>query len=397
LFNNISTGYLKDLSKMRIRLFSLLRGGTVFLLGWAILQIHSQVPANGPAHQAPDPVRLSALAHKLLDAAVKVNGLGGADLKAWHMKVDFQMLTGGAEKLKSGTMEEWYQSRYHWRRTYTGAESYWNGTEWRVSKTERSISNPRHSQFNRDWMNLRVGRPLIDPLYQVGNIRPDQDLKVERLAANGTALNCTSLAHPSEEEYGKKPEWVVPMMCFDSDLRLRAVHSEETMVQFDDIQLFQGRAVARDVKIVYEGRLSAEMKVTQLETVPAIDDSILRPEVPFEEQPYEIEPSDPQPESIYEIGTIVPAVPAMTQPYRGMLMVPIIIRKDGTVKVSGGVGPGPGQALFDAVVNTVGKWKYKPYLVDGVPVEAAYTVRYRVDGKPFVPSYERKDLSIHAN
>jgi hypothetical protein len=48
-------------------------------------------------------------------------------------------------------------------------------------------------------------------------------------------------------------------------------------------------------------------------------------------------------------------------------------------------------------VNTVGKWKYKPYLVDGVPVEAAYTVRYRVDGKPFVPSYERKDLSIHAN
>jgi hypothetical protein len=372
--------------------------GTVLLFGWAaVLQIHAQTPATPPAHQAPDPARVSALSHKLLDAAVKVNGLAGADLKPWHMKAEFQMLSGASDKPKSGTFEEWYQSRYHWRRTYSGAEGYWNGTEWRTSKTGRSISNPPHNQFNREWMNLRVSRPVIDPLYQVGNIKPDEDLKVERLAANGSALNCTSLAHPSGEEYGNKPEWIVPMMCFDPDLHLRVVHSEETVVQFNDVQPFQGRAVARDIKIIYEGRFSAEIKITQLETVPSIDESVLRPETPFEEQPYEIEPSDPQPRSIYEVGTIIPLVSGTSQPFRGTLMVPVVIRKDGTVKVTGAVGTGRGQGLYDAVVNAVGKWKFEPYLVDGAPVEAAFTVRYHVDGKPFVPSYERKGLSKRAN
>lgn len=382
---------------MLIRRLSSLGVGTALLLGWGISPIQAQAPVSGAVHQAPDAARLNALGHKLLEAAVKVNGLSGADLKPWHMKAEFQMLSGAADKPKSGTLEVWFQSPYQWRRTYAGAEDYWNGTEWRTSKAERITSNPHHNQFNREWMNLRVGRPLIDPLYQVGNIRPDQELKVERLAANGTTLNCTSLSHPSEEEYGKKPEWIVPMMCFDSDLHLRLVHSEETIVQFEDIQLFQGRAIARDTKIVYEGRLSAEMKITQLETVPAIDDSILRPAAPFEEQPYEIEPSDPQPESVYEVGTTIPFVPGTSQPFRGVLMVPVIIRKDGTVKVTGGVGPGRGQALFDAVVIAVGKWKYKPYLVDGAPVEAAFTVRYRVDGKPFVPSYERRAYNVGGN
>ena len=70
--------------------------------------------------------------------------------------------------------------------------------------------------------------------------------------------------------------------------------------------------------------------------------------------------------------------------------MPVTIRKDGTVKVSGGVGFGPMQALFDAVVNAVSRWKFKPYSVDGQPVEFAYKVRYRAGGA-FVPSYERKN------
>ena len=385
---------------MRIPLSSVLRTVIFPLVLFGVSEIHAQIPAGAPSHQEPDPARISALAHRLLDAAVKINGLGGADLKPWHMKVQFEMLPNLAvSKPETGTMEEWYASRYHWRRTYAGVEAYWNGIEWRVSRTERRISKSRHGQFDREWMNLRVGRPVVDPLYQVGNIRPDEQLKVERLSANGTVLNCTSLAHPSEEEYGRKPEWFVPMMCFDSDLHLRVLHSEETVVQFDDFEAFQGRAVARDVKIIFDGRLSAEMKITQLETVNTIDEAILRPEAPAEEQPYEIEPGDPQPESIYEVGTIIPLISG-TQPFRGMIMVPVIIRKDGTVKVSGGVGPGRQQVLFDAVSSAVSKWKFKPYMVDGQPVDTEYTVRYPIDGKPFVPSYERrmtKTVSAHTN
>src|SRR3569833_899741 len=106
------------------------------------------------------------------------------------MKVEFQNLTSGdARKPEGGTMEVWYGSRYHWRRTYTGPEPYCNGTEWRVSKTERSISKPPHNQFSRDWMILRIDRPVVNPQNQERNIKPDVALKVERLIAIGTVLN----------------------------------------------------------------------------------------------------------------------------------------------------------------------------------------------------------------
>jgi hypothetical protein len=47
------------------------------------------------------------------------------------------------------------------------------------------------------------------------------------------------------------------------------------------------------------------------------------------------------------------------------------------------------QDVTDAVDNAVSRWKYKPYLVDGSPIDVQYTVMYLIDGKPFVPSYGR--------
>jgi hypothetical protein len=42
----------------------------------------------------------------------------------------------------------------------------------------------------------------------------------------------------------------------------------------------------------------------------------------------------------------------------------------------------------DAAEDAINHWKYRPYLVDGQPVEVGYTVYYNLD-KPFVPSYNR--------
>lgn len=69
--------------------------------------------------------------------------------------------------------------------------------------------------------------------------------------------------------------------------------------------------------------------------------------------------------------------------------MPVLIRKDGSVK------PNPDKLTFyptemaDSIETALAKWKYKPYLVDGQPVEVQITVPYVVDGKPFVASYDR--------
>jgi outer membrane biosynthesis protein TonB len=75
-------------------------------------------------------------------------------------------------------------------------------------------------------------------------------------------------------------------------------------------------------------------------------------------------------------------------PYRGTFNVPIVIRKDGTVKILSGAFF-QSQDLKDAIESAIAKWKFKPYLIDGQPIEVQYNVGYVIDGKPFVPSYQR--------
>lgn len=345
--------------------------------------------AQSPAAPVPDEraAHISEIGHRLLDAALRSNALGGPALKPWHLKVNFEMLTDPtAKKPVSGTFEEWYVDPYHWRRTYTSSEPTWNGSEWRVSKVQRFGTRRRHNDFDEYTMDLRVGRPVVDPLYQVANVAPADQLSVERVTTAGLTLNCTSLTHPPLD-FGRAPEWVVPTTCFDPQLHLHLIRAQNTVIQFLDLQPFQGRAVAHTVQIIDNGRLLAEMKVTLLESADKFDDALFKPGPDARQQPIPIEPGDPLPIPVYEVGASFPLLPDQT-PYRGPLFAPIIIHKDGSVTVEKLTQYGYLEAIFDALTNAVNRWKYKPYLIDGQPVEVEYHVQYSVDGKPFVPSYE---------
>ena len=356
----------------------------------ASAQTAPTAPASDTAAKAaPSPERLDLLAHRLLAAAVKSNGLVGDGLKPWHLKVAFEMLSPDSNtKPESGTFEEWYADQYHWRRTYTSSRPEWNGSEWRVGKAHRYVTKRKHLDFEDYWLTSRIGRPVVNPLYQVDDIRPDDTLLVKRDTTDGLTLNCTSLAHPVEE-YGRMPEWIVPTMCFDNDLHVRLMRSENIVGQFFDLQPFQGHIIARDVQLLVNGRLYSEMKVTLLESVENVDEALLKPDVETVERPYMIERGDPQPIATYQVGASIPIVSGYP-PYRGSLAFPVTIRKDGTVKVEGTVPAGPIKYIWDAVSNAVGRWRYEPYVVEGQPVEVAFRVIYNVDGKPFVPLMQRQ-------
>jgi hypothetical protein len=356
----------------------------------AVAQNANATPAaTAGGHVAPTPERINQLAHQLLSAAVKVNGLADGDLKPWHMKVDFEMLPdSSAAKPVSGTMEEWYLDRYHWRRTYTSPEPTWRGSEWRVGKAHRYVTKRRFYDFEEYWLTSRIGRPVVNPLYQADNVRAQDELVVQRVQSNGLALNCASLAK-ADDLRGRMPEWIVPTMCFDSDLHVRLMRSENIYGQFFDLQPFQGQAVARDVKLIVGNRVCCDMKVSLLETVDKVDEALLKPDADAVERPYMLERGDPQPVATYQVGASIPLVGGMP-PYRGSLAFPVILRKDGSVKVEAGVMGGPMQYIWDAIDNAVSRWKYQPYSVDGEPVEVEFRVIYNVDGKPFVPQVERQ-------
>lgn len=351
-------------------------------------------PPDGQSHGDSHPVlgisKISELAHRVMEAGVKVNALAGDDLKPWHMKVDFQVIPLGAKKPVGGTMEEWHLGPSQWARTFKSPELRLTGSEWNVAETEQYQSKPSKVGFDHRLLVLRVARPVIDPLYQSANIKPEYEMDVKRVTTAGVKLNCVSVVDPQRYADQANPDWLFPTMCFDNEYHLRLTAVSDTTVQFEDLQPFEGRTVARDVKVIFNGALIAEMKVTLLEPLADTSADLVKPAKDAILEPYTIEPGHSKPVSVYEVGASIPLQPNGF-PFRGIFPIPIIIHKDGTVKARNEDTLIWSQDLKDALVRAIDKWKYKPYLVDGQPVELAWTVVYIIDGKRFVPSYERSE------
>jgi hypothetical protein len=328
-----------------------------------------------------------------MEAGLKVNALAGNDLKPWHMKVEFQVVPFGGKKPVNGTMEEWHLGPTRWARTFKSPEQRLTGSEWSLSETEQYQSKPGKVGFDHRLLTLRVTRPVIDPLYQTGNIQSNYEMDVKRVTTAGVTLNCVSVINPQRYAEQTDPDWLFPTMCFDNQYQLRLTAVSDTTVQFDDLQPFEGKSVALDVKVIFNGALIAEMKVTQLESMTNAGDDLVRPAKDAIPEPYTIEPGHPKPVSVYEVGASIPIQPNGF-PFRGSFPIPIIIHKDGTVKARNEDVSFWSQDLKDALVRAIDKWKFKPYLVDGQPVDVAWTVVYIVDGKPFVASYDRTEPQL---
>ncbi|HVC48453.1 MAG TPA: thioredoxin family protein [Terracidiphilus sp.] len=378
--------------------FSMRFGLVVSLLGGIVASaptlLAQQAPAQ-PTHSqaAPPEIKTSEFAHKVLDAGLKLNALAGPGLQPWHLKIDYQLRYLPNTKPVSGTVEEWSTGPYRWKRISTSKEASFNGSIWSTSRTSRFQSKADHGDYAPRTLVLRVARPVLDPLYQAANIKPDYQMKIQKVATSGLNLACVSVVDPARYAPKTDPNFLFPTYCFDTDLHLHLVVAGDTTVQFLNIQPFQNRMVAREVQVIQNGALIAQMNVSVLEDWKAPDSGSLDPPKNAELQPYTIEPGQPQPEPVYQVGASLPILDD-AHVFRGVAIVRAIIQKDGSVKVRGIAGFIPpiiyqtSQQLSDAISNAVKKWRYRPYLVDGQPVDVAYSIPYIVDGKPFVPVYD---------
>jgi hypothetical protein len=374
------------LASLRLTTLVLLWVATIVSCSGFLISCSAGAQSPVPAAAADDHAtteQFNALAHKLLESGVKANGLAGSGLTPWHLKIDAQYLGWESPKPLSGAVEQWSVAPDQWRRIFTGPPGM-NFSEWSVSHLEKYQSKQGHDPFDAIADNLRFARPVIDPLAQAANIHPDYEMEIKRGAFGGITLSCVSVVNPRRYAPNDNPDELFPTYCFDQDSHLRLIVSGKTTYQFDDLQVFQGRAVAHDVKVRQDGKLDTEMKVSLLEPLADANADRVKPGKDAVAQPYAIEPGLPRPESVYQVAAALP-IQSTGLPYRGTFNVPVLIRKDGTVKVLPGANIDP-QDLKDAIQSAVARWKYKPYLVDGQPIEVQYSVSYVIDGKPFTPS-----------
>ena len=299
-----------------------------------VISLNAQAPATQPASPDADHLpsvsaKISSLAHHLLAAGLSANALGGDGLKPWHIKIDYTLAPGdtGHPKPVTGTFEEWHTGPYQWRRNFTGSMQGTNGSEWSVSKLERYETKNEQHYLGRRLITLRVARPVIDPLYQSVNIQPDYLMDASRVKLDPLVLTCISVANAHQYAEETDPDWLFPTMCFDTDMHLRVINSGDTAVQFDDIQPFQNRAVARHVKVLDHGATIAEMKVTLLESWDGgATSDLMKPAQDAVLEPFKREPGMPHPVPVYEVGAHVPTTAGQLPP-RGLATISILIQK----------------------------------------------------------------------
>jgi hypothetical protein len=361
------------------------RWAAVFLAALAVCPhwcASQEQPA--PAPVSTDPVELSARAHAIVSAGAKVSGLDGDDVKPFHLKVDFTFQDPNLPKLLTGTMEEWSEGRYQWKRIYKSSTEAFNGTEWSLSRLERYRPKPNGDPFDYHQLDGKVAGTVIAPLSQSGNIQPEYEMTLKRVNL-GVMLNCVYVADPKRYAGDGDADAMFPKSCLDDANRLRLLSFGDTVVQFNQQQTFENRWVARDVKMTVKGLLMAEMKVTLLEPLAPADAEQVKPGKGAVPQPYERQAGDPPLVPVFQTGASIPLTPDH-RPNIGTETIPIVIQKDGSVKLV----PHPPDPVYDAVSRAVARWKYQPYSVDGQVVEVATDVQYVMNLKPFVPEYERK-------
>jgi protein TonB len=138
-------------------------------------------------------------------------------------------------------------------------------------------------------------------------------------------------------------------------LRVSVCAAESTQILHNRILRFQGHFIAGDLKIVHSGKTALTAHVVSIERLGTVNDADLTP------------PSDAvlEPRVVQIDGGVVGGMvlkkvaPEFPQPAKDMRDLHVV--------------KGP-KILQDAALDAVRQWEYRPYLLNGEPVEVMTTI-----------------------
>jgi Gram-negative bacterial TonB protein C-terminal len=327
----------------------------------------------------PEPVT----PRSVLDKGIAVTGLTGGP--AWHIKANYNLYDRG-NLTESGTLEEWATGPWTWHRVYT--EKKVSGSEWSVTRADHAQT--KESKVNFAMLDSRVATPLTSPLYQAANFTPDSNLDGKAGTFAGVILDCINVKDAVRSASKVNPDLLYPMYCFDvKDATLRYAKTTDTLISYSDFKPLDTRSVATKMDVNYGGKTSVSAEITTLEPLSAADQAQVAPSGKTVPQPYMHQASD-APLVPARLGDCAYPMSAMNAQEHGTVMIPVIVKKDGSVKNNGG---GFGTPFYGDLVGAgsdcVGNWKFEPFLIDGKPADVGETFIITFNGGPFkgAPGY----------
>ena len=319
----------------------------------------SQTAANAGAGLPKDP-------SEILAAAAPFYDFSSPELKPWHLKASYQLYDEQGKPTDQGVWEYWWSSpkvhRSSWTRS--GAEH----TEWSTAEGAlyRKDSGSPLRHFEREMQRIFFAFPARDTL-KPGRMK--LDLKTPpadkpELACVGTTLQ--SLADGKLQESANATYY-----CLEpASLGLRAVYENQFTKEFSQLVKIQGRYLPRQVVVTVGKRKHFTLSVDTIEALTPTEaifntpaDATLKQKAP-----------GPNEGQGVTTGLLVkktkPVYPskARRRHEQGVVTLAAVIGTDGEIHDLE-VLDSPSPLLAESAVNAVSKWEYKPYFLNGEPVE----------------------------
>lgn len=303
----------------------------------------AQSPSAGSTPLPQDPKDYMLLASRQ-------NGLGFSAMQPWHLKASYHTLNEAGDTAEAGTFEEWWVAPQIYKISFSTRNSnqtqYRNGSDIRVTGSKSLASR----------IEQPIEEEIATPL-PTEEVLKHASFKRSEAKFNQVALDC--ILTNGTRAYCFAPE--VPAIRLEASsipIPVQVIHN--------DFLRAGTQYIAKQITWVNNGKPVMDMKIDTLDYPAQLQAAdIQAPADAAAPEEIALRAGMPNLKKVHNEAPVYPAM-AKAAHISGEVDINATIEKDGTVSAIDVVS-GP-QMLREAAMETVRRWRYEPYLVDGLPV-----------------------------
>lgn len=330
---------------------------------------------SGVAATAAVPIQLLKKPKDLMVLAARTNGLAGLEDRPWHLKVMYQNYDGDGKPGHIGTLEEWWVSKTKYKYVYSGPDYTHtvvrDSDVWKWAGDEAPPPIPVNMVEGYLWTPLPPDKEVEKPYYYV------QHRKFGQVALTCMQPEAMAPQLVQDAVTGKanvNPAQSVPTTCFSegsSAARLE-ITGNDLFVVLNRIVEVDGHYIAKQIGLNDVNLPVATLNVMQLDFPKSIPDAVFTAPAGAHTKKMATAKVLNVKGGVmngYRIGGEAISYPsvAKTEHVRGLVLLTAEIDETGSVvDLKAVIGP---KLLREAAVKAVKTWKYKPYLLNGLPVK----------------------------